>query len=47
MCKDIIIDAAMAYVTGSDDCTSFESLVLEQYCCLTDTATDNNVLDNL
>jgi secreted trypsin-like serine protease len=43
MCKDII-DAMMAYKTGPDDCASFESLKLEQYFCLADTATDNNVL---
>jgi secreted trypsin-like serine protease len=45
-CKDII-DAAMAYETGSEDCTSIESLELEQYCCPADTATDDNVLDEL
>jgi secreted trypsin-like serine protease len=45
-CKDII-DAVMAYETGSDDCTSFESLELEQYYCPADTATDDNVLDKL
>ncbi len=45
-CKDMI-DAAMAYETRSEDCTSFKSLELEQYCCPTNMATDNNILDKL
>jgi hypothetical protein len=42
-----IIDVATAYEIGSDDCAYIESMMLEQYCCPVDTATDDDIFGDL